>query len=427
MHEQALIHEYARTSSESAFRELVARYIDFVHSIALRLVGDDHHLAEDVTQIVFFHLARNAHRLTGNKLMLGGWLHRDACNVAAKVMRTQRRRHAREMQSAEMNAIQDHFKNDLTQIAPILDDAINKLGAEDRIAIFLRFFDQKDFLAVGQAIGSSEEAARKRVARALDKLQRLLRVRGVTLSTAALATALASGLVKAAPSGLLASVVSATISSAGTSGGAGLAFFKTMTTSKFGFGVASAILVAGAVFAAKQRKSETRLLEENALLHQQNIQVIEEVGRLSNQLAKVIGATAASDEQNREVMRLRGEVGLLRRQLADRANEARGKEAQNGNQQPQGPSKVEFFFVNGGGIAIPGRRVFQPGQTVTSAIRDCGGFTDGAIKTKVELTRAGSDSPMTIDLTAVEQGNAPDTQLMPGDLLFVPAPPPNSP
>lgn len=423
---QKLLAEYAKNGSESAFRDLVIRYIDFVHSTALRLVGDDHHLAEDVTQTVFLHLARNAHRLIGTQLMLGGWLHRDACNVAAKVMRGQRRRQDRERQAAEMSALQDQSKDDLTQIAPLLDEAINQLGSEDRMAILLRFFEQRDFRAVGQALGSSEEAARKRVGRSLDKLQRLLRIRGVALSAVALGTALGSGLVKAAPSGLLANVVSTAI--AGTaSSGAGIAFFKIMATSKFSFGVASAVLLAGLVIAAKERGVERRLLDENALLRQQHLHSIEQAGRLSNQLAQVTGLATLSEDQNRELMRLRGEVTLLRRQLADRANDARNsvqaKEARSDSQSPA--PKTDFYFVSGGGIALPGRRVFQPGLTVTGAIRACGGFTDAAIKTQAELTRAGGDTPLVIDLVAVEQGSAPDTQLMPGDRLFVPAPPPS--
>jgi hypothetical protein len=160
----------------------------------------------------------------------------------------------------------------------------------------------------------------------------------------------------------LASVVSTTTASAATSSGAGIAIFKTMTTSKFSFGVASAVLVAGAVFAVKERKTETRLLEQNALLHQQNLQAIEEAGRISNQLAEVTGLTIVSDEQTRELMRLRGEVGLLRRQLADRSNDAHGKEAQSGSQQAQGSPKVEFFFVSGGGVAIQVAEFFNLGR-----------------------------------------------------------------
>src|SRR5437899_2550319 len=159
---QTLLCEYVRSGSESAFRELVARYINLVYSTALRLVGGDSHLATDVTQTVFIHLARNAQRFSG-EVMLGGWLHRDACNVASKLIRGERRRQARERQAAEMNALQDHSHDNLSQLTPVLDDAIDHLGSEDRAAILLRYFEQLDFRSVGQALGSSEDAAKKRV------------------------------------------------------------------------------------------------------------------------------------------------------------------------------------------------------------------------------------------------------------------------
>jgi RNA polymerase sigma factor (sigma-70 family) len=196
-----LVAEYASTGSEPAFRELVSRYLNLVNSTALRLAGGDTHLAEDVAQTVFIHLARKARRLPSD-VLLGGWLHRDTCNVAAKMMRGERRRQLRERQAVEMNAPQDHAAANLAQVAPILDDAINQLGAEDRTAILLRYFEQLDFRSVGEALGSNDEAARKRVTRALEKLHSLLQHRGVSLSAAALGTALAAEAVTAAPAGL---------------------------------------------------------------------------------------------------------------------------------------------------------------------------------------------------------------------------------
>jgi HEAT repeat protein len=88
---------------------------------------------------------------------------------------------------------------------------------------------------------------------------------------------------------------------------------------------------------------------------------------------------------------------------------------------------TSFYFVGGGGIALPGRHVFQPGLTAMAAIKACGGFTAGALKTKAELTHAGSNAPLIIDITAIEQGNTPDPEIMPGDKLWVPAPPPKDP
>src|SRR5215203_6877779 len=118
---QELLAKFVKSGSESAFRELVTRYVDLVYSAAIRLVDGDTHRAEDVTQIVFADLAKMAGKLAASTT-LGGWLHRHTCFVARTVMRGERRRQIRERQAAEMNAL----KNDsvLTLIAPILDEAI---------------------------------------------------------------------------------------------------------------------------------------------------------------------------------------------------------------------------------------------------------------------------------------------------------------
>lgn len=141
---QQLLADYGKTGSEEAFRELVSRYVDLVYSAAIRLVNGDTHLAEDVTQTVFADLARTARKLS-RESMLGGWLHRHTCFVASNVMRSERRRLARERQAVEMNASEDHSAGNFALIAPVLDEAVNQLGAEDRTAIMLRYFEQKDF------------------------------------------------------------------------------------------------------------------------------------------------------------------------------------------------------------------------------------------------------------------------------------------
>src|SRR5689334_13225013 len=116
--------------SESAFRELVRSYVQLVYSAALRLVNGDASLAQDVTQIVFADLAREAGNIS-DRVMLGGWLHRHTCFVASKLMRTERRRRQREKLAMEMNAGPGHSETNLAQVAPILDEAIDQLGAQD--------------------------------------------------------------------------------------------------------------------------------------------------------------------------------------------------------------------------------------------------------------------------------------------------------
>ena len=125
-----------------------------------------------------------------------------------------------------MNMLQGNSEGSLIQAAPFLDEAITQLGAEDRTAILLRFFEQRDFRTVGEALGTSEDSARMRVNRAVDKLHELLKQRGVTLSAAALGTALATEAVTAVPAGLAATITAAAL--AGTT----LATTATATATK---------------------------------------------------------------------------------------------------------------------------------------------------------------------------------------------------
>jgi RNA polymerase sigma factor (sigma-70 family) len=335
---QKLLADYVKNGSEPAFRELVARYLNLVHSAAIRLAGGDAHLAEDVAQTVFVDLARMAGGLS-SEVMLGGWLHRHTCYVAAKTMRAERRRQSRERQAVAMSSLNDHSEANLAQLTPFLDDAINRLGARDRTAIMLRFFEQRDLRSVGQALGSNEDAAQKRVARALEKLRALLKKRGVALSVAALGTALNSEAVAAAPAGLAASICGVALASAASGGGAALILLKLMSLTKLKVGVLSALLLAGvATPLVIQYQSENKLREQLASFRQQAdaaAQLKLENERLSNLLAQAGDAQARSNGQSRELQRLRRDAAKLREEKhkleVSRAALAAGQNAQVAN------------------------------------------------------------------------------------------------
>src|SRR5580765_6620152 len=121
-----LLADYATNGSEEAFRELTACYVNLVYATAVRLLDGDTHRAEDVVQTVFGDLARLAATLSAD-VMLGGWLHRRTCHVAASIMRSDRRRQNREREAAQMNAINEPTDQNFDRIAPVLDEAINRL------------------------------------------------------------------------------------------------------------------------------------------------------------------------------------------------------------------------------------------------------------------------------------------------------------
>src|SRR5581483_984561 len=196
MEDWQLIQKFAVENSERAFHDLVNRHLNLVHSVAFRQLRDAQ-IAEEVTQAVFILLARKAGTLHKN-IILAGWLYRTTRFVAARALRAEQRRQRREQEAFEMQQISSS-DDTWRRLAPMLDEAIEQLGKVDRDAVVLRFFQGEPFHKVGTSLGISEEAARKRIARSVEKLRAFFAHRGLAISTTVLAVALAEHSAEAAP------------------------------------------------------------------------------------------------------------------------------------------------------------------------------------------------------------------------------------
>jgi len=262
-----LLSAYVSTGSESAFAEIVRRHVDFVYSVALRKVGGDRQLAEDVTQAVFANLARKAKALPKD-VVLTGWLHRVTCFRAADVVRTEYRRREREQKALEMHALNQLEEDQWTHLSPLLDDALGKLSNLERDALLLRFFEGKSWRETGQALALGEDAVQKRAGRALEKLRGHFARRGILISAASLTAAFAANSVQAAPAALAASV-------AGTALGAGSASLITSFVEALLMTTKTKVMIAAGVIAVAapmvwQQQNNSRLRKELSLARQEN-------------------------------------------------------------------------------------------------------------------------------------------------------------
>jgi RNA polymerase sigma factor (sigma-70 family) len=211
--DNSLLEEYARHNSQEAFAALVSRHLNLVYSVALRQVRD-WHLAEEITQAVFIILARKARSLS-RKTILAGWLCRTARYTSANALTIQRRRQQREQEAHMQSTLNEPESETWKQIAPVLDDAMGRLPEKDHDAIVLRFFENRNFSEVGAALGTSEDAAKMRVSRALEKLRTSFKRRGIVATSAIIASVLAAYSAQASPA-ITAKSISGTAIASGT-------------------------------------------------------------------------------------------------------------------------------------------------------------------------------------------------------------------
>ena len=325
--DQQLLTRYAGDRTETAFAELLRRHVDFVYSAAVRMVRDTH-LAEDVTQGVFVALAQNARQLT-DRPVLAGWLHRTTQNLAANAVRADVRRRVREQEAAAMNEI---FATDTAatweHIGPQLDAALGELTEPDRDALLLRYFERKSAAEMAQLLGISDEAAQKRVNRAVERLRDSFAKHGVTVGASGLVAVISAHAVQAAPAGLLATISAAAVF-AGTAASTStvIATTKTlaMTTLPKTFVTFTVAVLAGAVIyelhqADRWHERVQTLQQQQAPLAEQVRQLQRERNDATNQLAAWLQNNDPKRlrKEHLELLSLRGRVTQMATELRER-------------------------------------------------------------------------------------------------------------
>lgn len=304
---------YARKRDEGAFAELVRRQVDLVYSAARRLVVDPH-LAEDVTQAVFTALARQAtevaRRLEGGT-PLSGWLHVTTRNHAAATVRTEERRRAREQEAIAMqeSPVPESTAN-WEQIAPQLDHALAELSDTDRDALLLRFFERQTAKEIGCRLGVGEEAAQKRVARALERLRGVFVARGLAVPSATLAGVLTANAVQTAPLPLAGTIAAGT-ATVTTGALSTLGILQLMASTKLKLGMAALVAAGMATTVIFQQRENQRLRAELATA---------QASQATPQHAPASNTAPADTRQLDELLRLRGEVAQLRQATRDARN-----------------------------------------------------------------------------------------------------------
>ncbi|MDE3066377.1 MAG: sigma-70 family RNA polymerase sigma factor [Verrucomicrobiota bacterium] len=320
-----LLARFARENAQDAFGEIVRRHLNLVYSAALRQVRSPP-LAEEIAQSVFTDLARHAGRLKSDTI-LTAWLYAVTRRTAIDAIRKESRRRLREQIAVEMSSM-NATANDWTQIEPLLDDALAALDETDRAAILLRYFENKSLREVGEAPGASEDAAQKRVSRALERLREFFSKRNITIGAGGLAVLISANAVQSAPAGL-ATAISTAAALAGTtiSTSTAIAATKTIAMTELQKAIIGAALVAAVGTGAYEAHQAAQLREKNQTLQQQQAPPADRIWQLqrerndaTNRLAELEteNTQLQADQNEAALLKLRGEVSQLEESAAER-------------------------------------------------------------------------------------------------------------
>ncbi|MDB6093258.1 MAG: hypothetical protein JWM32_820 [Verrucomicrobia bacterium] len=296
-----LLRRFSEEGSQAAFAEIVHRHVDLVYSAALRRTGGDSHRAADVAQQVFITLARDARKLAGHAVLVA-WLHTATRNAALNLMISEQRRQAREREALalEPTPVPAGTSPDWDQVRPVLDAAIDELPEPDRAAVVLRFLQHRPYAEIGNTLHVSEDAARMRTDRALEKLRASLAHRGITSTAGALGAAVFGQPLLGAPAGFAANVVTRSLAVSGAAVSSGL-FTSIMTTKLITTAALSAVVAfgAGAYIVHHHDASLPPAVVESpeqamliASLRQNNQQLAGEVAALNADLTRLNSAAA---------------------------------------------------------------------------------------------------------------------------------------
>ena len=283
-----------------------------VYGAALRQLDGDSGLAAEVAQNVFITVVRKARSLAP-KCTLAPWLHRAVRLAALSAMRAGDRRMKREREAMAMLEVEKGSEvAEWESVRLLIDEALNELNDADREAILLTYFSGQELAQVSRVCGCTENAARMRVSRALEKLRKHLAKRGVTSTANAVSECLRQQPRTVLPLGLAVSIAAASVSAATfTAAQGGILAFMTMTKTK----VALTALIIGGVSIpfVMQRNAQETLARENAALRQK-VTDLEQTKRTESRPSPDETEAARLRAEQRELMRLRADVTALRQE-----------------------------------------------------------------------------------------------------------------
>ncbi len=173
MQQEQILVEAAKKDPEQ-FRSLYNRYYERIFMYVWQRI-DDKEVAHDVTSQVFLKAMQNLYKYEFKGVPFASWLYRIAKSEVYTVLRKQQVQRTVNIDSVGMGEMVTEMEEDAyAEWMPVLSEAVAELEEEDLQMVEMRFFEKRPFKEIADILEITENNAKVRTYRILEKLKKIL-------------------------------------------------------------------------------------------------------------------------------------------------------------------------------------------------------------------------------------------------------------
>lgn len=160
-----------------AFEPLYKKYFEPVYRFVYQRL-DDMDTAKDITQQVFINAMVNLTKYEYRGLPFSSWLYRIAINELNKFFNKNKAHRTLNIETEGLDEMIEEMQEDrFEEYYPQLEKAMVDMEPENLSLIEMRFFEKRSFKEIGEILDITENNAKVRLYRLLDKIKNVLRVK----------------------------------------------------------------------------------------------------------------------------------------------------------------------------------------------------------------------------------------------------------
>ena len=153
---------------EPLYKKYYERILRFVYKRMENL--DD---TREITSGVFLKALTNIKKFEQRGFPFSSWLHRIALNEITQFYRDAKKMRVISIDTIGISRLADETGKDNENLSPVLVNAMQQLSEDEVLLLELRFFENRAFAEIGEILEITENNAKVKTYRVLDKLREI--------------------------------------------------------------------------------------------------------------------------------------------------------------------------------------------------------------------------------------------------------------